>query len=163
MVQVAHSVAVAREGLCNMAKKTSPFDVNWVSMGPFAFSPSQLKKGKFVFDRGDGTIETIKMPFRFGEKGGKDNGKDDGKSGSRPPIKDVNFNMDGKPTYTRPIKKFDKSKAIKDLIGDPRNPSRARIGKGEISKVSVVPTMRGGGVVRGAGKALRGRGRKKMV
>lgn len=86
-----------------------------------------------------------------------------GKGGGRSPIKDVDFGMDGKPEYTKPIKKFDKGKAIKDLIGDPRDPFRAKIGKGEISKVSVVPTMKDGGVVRGAGKALRGRGRGKMV
>lgn len=104
-------------------------------------------------------------------KGGKDDGKDDDKkgqnSGGRPPIKDVDFGMDGKPTYTNPLKKFDKDEAIKDLIGDPRDPNRFKMGKGIIPKnplkVSGATTMKQGGLVRGAGCAQRGRGKGKMV
>lgn len=96
---------------------------------------------------------------------GKDDGKGDGKGGRGgwPPIKDINFGMDGKPTYTNPIKKFNKQKAIEDQIGDPRDPERRRIGNSKISRALAAPTMKDGGVVRGAGKALRGRGRGKMV
>lgn len=104
-------------------------------------------------------------------KKNKGDGKDDDKkgqnSGGRPPIKDVDFGMDGKPTYTNPLKKFDKDEAIKDLIGDPRDPNRFKMGKGIIPKnplkVSGGTTMKQGGLVRGAGCAQRGRGKGKMV
>lgn len=109
--------------------------------------------------------------MRKNKDGGKDDGNDDGKddgknnknAGGRSPIRDVDFSMEGKPTYTRPIKKFDKGKAIEDVIGDPRDPDRFKIGKSAISKAAIAPTMKDGGVVRGAGCAQRGRGRGKIV
>lgn len=114
--------------------------------------------------------------------GGKDDGKDDGKknqNAGRSPIRDVDFGMDGKPTYSRPGRKPDRPIRPIELGKLPKVPDKIPDIVGVIPSVPVVNplvpedmpdspkmnyrSMRDGGVVRGAGKALRGRGRGKMV
>ena len=154
-----------------MGKKVSPFDVSWVHMGPgVGFSPSQLREGKFVFDRGDGTYKTIKMPFKFGKDDHKDkdkdkdedknNGKGNGK-GNNGGITDVDFNMQGE--LRKPKTPTTKGEKIENLIGDTRDPNRFKMGRGIIPKLPTGKTMKQGGLVRGGGCAQRGRGKGKMV
>lgn len=48
-----------------MSKKMSPFDVDWVHMGPFSFSPSMMANGKFVWAL-DGKYGSFDLPTSIG-------------------------------------------------------------------------------------------------
>ena len=93
------------------------------------------------------------------EEDDKDNGKNNGK---KTEVYDVDFSMKGE-MRPPPAKPPTKGERVEDLIGDTRDPSRFKMGRNVIPKLSTGKTMKQGGLVRGAGCAQRGRGKGKMV
>lgn len=94
-----------------------------------------------------------------GNKEDKDDGKDKGK---KTEVYDVDFSMKGE-MRPPPAKPPTKGERVEDLIGDTRDPSRFKMGRDVIPKLSTGKTMKQGGLVRGTGCAQRGRGKGKMV